>query len=377
VLMDKRYQVFVSSTYEDLREERAQVMQALLELDCIPSGMELFPAADEDQWTLIKEVIDDCDYYMVIVGGRYGSLHSSGNSYTQLEYEYALSRRKPTIAFLHQNPADIPSGKTESSDEGRQKLEIFRQLAQSKAVKYWSSPLDLGAKVSRSVSQLIKKHPAAGWIRAGNAAEAAAPEILRLRRRIDDLQGQLEGARYQPPEGSEALAQGQDKYKLNFQVEFVDSAGEVVWENEYWEEESWNVIFGIIAPHIIDQATEKEVERALENGFRPYLEKIADTEEEFLAEKWEVRPELKRIHLENDDLKTIIVQFRALGLIERDDRKRSARDLDTYWTLTPLGDQTMTSLRAIRRKKIGQEARLDEDHLGSVSSKQNSKEEQP
>jgi hypothetical protein len=69
--MDKRYQVFISSTYADLLEERQEVIQALLELDCIPAGMELFPAASEDQWTLIKKVIDDCDYYMAIVAGRY------------------------------------------------------------------------------------------------------------------------------------------------------------------------------------------------------------------------------------------------------------------------------------------------------------------
>jgi hypothetical protein len=59
-----RYQVFVSSTYRDLQQERQQVMQALLELDCIPAGMELFPATDDDQWTLIKKVIDNSDYYV-------------------------------------------------------------------------------------------------------------------------------------------------------------------------------------------------------------------------------------------------------------------------------------------------------------------------
>ena len=80
--MEKRYQVFVSSTYEDLREERQEVMHALLELDCIPSGMELFPAANEDQWTLIKKVIDECDYYLIISGGPYGSLGPAGLSYT-------------------------------------------------------------------------------------------------------------------------------------------------------------------------------------------------------------------------------------------------------------------------------------------------------
>ena len=55
--MDRRYQVFVSSTYEDLHEERREVMQALLALDCIPTGMELFPAADDDSWTHIQRFI--------------------------------------------------------------------------------------------------------------------------------------------------------------------------------------------------------------------------------------------------------------------------------------------------------------------------------
>lgn len=71
--METRYQVFVSSTYEDLKAERQEVMHALLELDCIPAGMELFPAANEDQWSLIKKVIKECDYYIVISAGRYGS----------------------------------------------------------------------------------------------------------------------------------------------------------------------------------------------------------------------------------------------------------------------------------------------------------------
>ena len=92
--MDKRYQVFVSSTYEDLNAERQEVMQALLELDCMPAGMELFPAANDDQWTLIKRVIDDCDYYIVIIGGRYGSIGPEGISYTQMEYAYAVSQAR-------------------------------------------------------------------------------------------------------------------------------------------------------------------------------------------------------------------------------------------------------------------------------------------
>jgi hypothetical protein len=78
--MDKRHQVFVSSTFTDLIEERREVIQTLMQMDCIPAGMELFPAADEEQWAFIRKVIDDCDYYILIVGGRYGSTTAEGIS---------------------------------------------------------------------------------------------------------------------------------------------------------------------------------------------------------------------------------------------------------------------------------------------------------
>src|SRR5580704_15967857 len=71
----KRYQVFVSSKYADLKEERSKVIQTIMELDCIPAGMEIFPAIDDEQFNFIKKIIDDCDYYILIIGGRYGTIH--------------------------------------------------------------------------------------------------------------------------------------------------------------------------------------------------------------------------------------------------------------------------------------------------------------
>src|SRR4051794_40626696 len=111
--MNRRYQVFVSSTVIDLSEERLEVMKALLELDCIPCGMEYFPAASEESWTYVASLIDQCDYYVVIVGGRYGSMTGDGISFTQKEYLYALSRDIPCLAFIHAHPEDLPVKKTE------------------------------------------------------------------------------------------------------------------------------------------------------------------------------------------------------------------------------------------------------------------------
>ncbi|TOG86024.1 hypothetical protein CGI95_21735, partial [Vibrio parahaemolyticus] len=114
--MNKRYQVFVSSTFADLKEERKLVIQTLMEMDCIPAGMELFPAIDEEQWQFIKSIIDDCDYYLIIVGGRYGSIALDGISYTEKEYDYAIEKGMKVIALVHENPDSIPAGNTDQND---------------------------------------------------------------------------------------------------------------------------------------------------------------------------------------------------------------------------------------------------------------------
>ena len=94
---DKRYQIFISSTFRDLIAERQAVLKAVLELNHMPAGMELFPAADDSAWQLIQDVIDGSDYYVLIVGGRYGSLDKEGLGYTEKEYDYAVAMKKPVI----------------------------------------------------------------------------------------------------------------------------------------------------------------------------------------------------------------------------------------------------------------------------------------
>src|SRR5581483_1784737 len=95
-----KYQIFVSSTYSDLKEERDQVIKAVLEMGHIPVGMEMFSAADEEQWRIISRYIDESDYYVVIVAHRLGSLTPEGPSYTRKEYEYARSKGVPCLGFL-------------------------------------------------------------------------------------------------------------------------------------------------------------------------------------------------------------------------------------------------------------------------------------
>ncbi|MCX6981231.1 MAG: DUF4062 domain-containing protein [Verrucomicrobia bacterium] len=175
--LQRRYQVFVSSTFEDLRDERRQVIQALLETKCIPTGMELFPAAPEQQWDLIKRVIDDCDYYIVIIAGRYGSRARSGKSYTEMEFDYAVSRGKSVIGFFHEDPESLPGTKLEKSEEAQRRLAVFSRKVRKRICKPWKTADGLASAVKSAMLNAIEHDPKAGWMRAPQtlAVELAKP----------------------------------------------------------------------------------------------------------------------------------------------------------------------------------------------------------
>lgn len=341
--MDKRFQVFVSSTFKDLEAERQEVMHALLELDCMPAGMELFPAANETQWNLIKKVIDECDYYILILAGRYGSISPEGLSYTEMEYRYALSINKPTIAFIHRDPGKIIADKTEASTEGKEKLLEFRILVEQKLCKHWDTPQELGSVVSRSLIQLIKSTPAIGWMRANELADRdATMELLQLRRRVEELQSELAKSRMSAPKEAEGLAQGNEKHSLrfSFRAQNIDDYTSSTWTSKF--NPTWNELFSAAAPIMIHEASEDKLKSAL-NAF---VEE--HNVERLLENKKLARYELRAFNLHTADFQTVKIQLRALGLITKSEKARSVKDAGTYWTLTPYGDEVMTRLRAIR-----------------------------
>lgn len=190
--MEKKYQVFISSTYRDLVEERFEVMQTLLSFGCMPAGMELFPAANESQWNFIKRIIDESDYYLIIVAGKYGSISpDSGISYTRMEYEYAVETKKPILRFLVENLDTLAQDKIEKDAKINKKLLEFRDLMRKNNLcRYYKNPKDLALQVSLSIKQLIDMHPATGWIPATIMSKLSerSDEIVDF----DDIKTQLE-----------------------------------------------------------------------------------------------------------------------------------------------------------------------------------------
>jgi len=339
--MDRRHQVFISSTFADLKEERREIIHSLLEMDCIPAGMEMFPAANEDQMTLIKGVIDQCDYYLVVIGGRYGSMSAEGISYTEQEYDYAVAEGIPVMGFVPSEPDAIPQGKTDKSDHAAQKLAAFQAKVQTRVTKDYKNAEDLGGKVARGLSQLRKAHPRPGWVRGDQAmTPETRTEIAELKAEVERLKRVL--AEESMPDEVAVLdtsfQHGSDPVKLSwiFESGYPHSRKRVEQSTSY----TWDEIIKAIGPYMVDEASETQLRNAIDTYVAQDIYKKNT--------KWptELNPSFE---LSTATWGMVLTQLRALKIITVGTKKRSTTDKDTYLKLTKAGDDYLVALHAIKR----------------------------
>lgn len=197
--ISKRLQVFVSSTFTDLIEERQAAVEAILTAGHIPAGMELFTAGDQSQMDVIKQWIDESDVYLLIVGGRYGSVEpTSGKSYTQLEYEYALAKDKPLFACVI-NDAALEANVREHGTaiiemDNTQKMKDFRSRVLTRTVRFWDDCKDIKITIGETLSHFSRREDLVGWVRTTDQANipALADEVARLSKENAELRSRLE-----------------------------------------------------------------------------------------------------------------------------------------------------------------------------------------
>jgi len=170
-----RLQVFVSSTFIDLREERQAAVEAILSAGHVPAGMELFAAGDESQMEVIRQWIDESDVFLLILGGRYGSIEpKSGKSYIHLEYEHALSKGKPLFACVIADAALQNSSTKNGFSENAEQIGAFRDLVKSKMVEFWEDPKDIKLAIHKKLGELARRKDLVGWVRADQEANLPA-----------------------------------------------------------------------------------------------------------------------------------------------------------------------------------------------------------
>jgi hypothetical protein len=325
----KKYQVFVSSTYTDLREERHRVIQTLMEMDCIPSGMELFPAADEEQWAFIRKVIDDCDYYLLLVGGRYGSLSPDGLSFTEKEFDYAVERDIRIVALLHEQPEEISLAKSEATPELRQRLDDFRSKVRTgRLVRTWRKSEDLPGLVATSLSKTITTYPALGWVRSNEAGDPSIlAELNELRKERDRLQGLVKGLQtINPAAPSFALAGLDETVSLRGTYWFA-SAGRSEWQTKI----KWRELFALIAPLLIGHPIDSSVQDFLAKHFAEQKHPLASSPA-----------------INTQDYFTIRTHLSALKLVSVDYTSTTSGGAGLFWMLTKSGQSLLIESRAVR-----------------------------
>lgn len=346
--MERRYQVFVSSTYTDLIDERREVIQALLEMECLPAGMELFPATNQSQWELIAQTIDDSDYYVVVVGGRYGSLGPEGVSYTEQEFDYAVSTGMPILGFVHSDPDNLPRPKTEVDPDGYAKLSAFREKVKQNPIRFYTSPEDLGGKVSRSLTIARTKNPREGWVRGRFAmTPEVQTQLAELRAEIAEQQSIRSQKATAVPDD---LANGEDVYEIQVTIDYYtkEEAQKRTYERRKSSVDlgvsvSWSEILSGIGHGLMDEASEPALHKTL-SSFA--FDAWAEDPPARIAKDWGQYSDC-RIH--NQSVTDILIQLFALGYIQRGTRKRPIADQKKYWALTTSGQDALLKLRAIRK----------------------------
>lgn len=196
--MKKRLQVFVSSTYLDLVEERQSAVSAILKSGHIPAGMELFTAGDQSQWKIIERWIDESDVYMLILGGRYGSVEpKSGLSYTELEYNYALETGKPLFAVVINDAALDQKIQKEGASviekEHPAELKAFKEKVLSNMSSFFDDEKDIRLCVLESLPEIAATRSLNGWISGSEVPDTKSlvDEISRLTKEKGDLTNEM------------------------------------------------------------------------------------------------------------------------------------------------------------------------------------------
>jgi hypothetical protein len=328
--MQKKYQVFVSSTYTDLKDERQEVIRAILELGHIPLGMELFPASDDEQFSYITKVIDECDYYLLIIGGRYGSVDETGLSYTEKEYNYAYEKGLPILAFVHDDIDSIPFGRVDAAPEKAQRLKDFTsKISARRLVNLWRDRETLKSKVIISLTKAFSDAPGIGWVRANTAAnEDILGQVVSLRNEIDDLKSENARLHAQLIPQVPNIAPLTNTFEIKFRFSSIRSSEPGLIRRKI--DLPWDTIFATVGPAFFKPATDDNIKRLIIS---------------LLSERV---PDGYSFVVHESCLATIKIQLVALGFLGIYEAEKVGGGIMEFLKLTDLGKRTLIEIMAVR-----------------------------
>jgi len=327
--MSSKYQIFVSSTYNDLKDHRDLVIKAVLEMDHIPVGMEMFSAADEEQWSIIQRQIDQSDYYVLIMANRYGSVTQENISFTEKEYDYARAQGIPCLAFVLDSLAPWPSNFTDTERSQVLALNKFREKVKLKPVSFWKSNEDLYGKCSIALMKAFIAYPREGWIRASKYSDVKTTnELARLSAENAQLRSVVD-AKNEVEEKEAIIRNAIRTLQANKRPLHIWKKNATAYELA--KTTSLFELFHSLAPELI---IENSV--AYMSNFAALI--VGD------LKSGEYRTEFP---VPSNSVKEWMVDFSTLGLVKPSSREKPVGDKDEYWTLTEQGVAALSLIRLV------------------------------
>jgi len=289
--------------------------------------MEMFSAADEEQWQIIARQIDDIDYYVIVVAHRYGSMTPDGVGYTEKEYDYAVSKGVPILGFVIDDSAPWPQDKIDNDAQIRSKLIDFKIKIKSRLIQFWKTKEELHSRVSISLMKAITANPRTGWVRAD---EITGPEVMK---ELTRLSGENAKFRTRIEELQRTVSGHEDEARRIIKILSTNSRHFSVRKTKEWENAkkftlSLGDIFQYCAPNLINENTNLGVAKDI-------ALKLVGTG---YFQNWPIGSNITT---------DILADFSSLDLIEPSKKKHSVKDTDDYWSLTKLGKQVLKEFRKV------------------------------
>ena len=143
--------VFISSTFEDLQEERKEIQNLVNRFpETTFVGMEHFGARDETPLETSLQELDGCHLYVGIFGGRYGSGIT--------EREHLRAQEKGLPSRIYWKRSDGISAETGESAEQQQLRESLRKrLHERHTVQVFDSTARLIAAVAADLHRFLSE----------------------------------------------------------------------------------------------------------------------------------------------------------------------------------------------------------------------------
>ncbi len=341
-MSEKRYHVYIStSVWDDVKPERLKLENTLLNLGVFP--WEFNEPRTSLNTALARRQIDDCDYVIFLLGGRYGDLSASGISYMHLDFLYAMNKQKNIISFVDAHPEKRLEAERENDPEMLKKFSAFREQLQRDSHHYaeYKNNVELERITRNTFAKAIVETPALGWTRPRNS-DVLQNEIQRLRQKIAKLEESLVQARHEVHENTVkdiASDPEAEKVAIGYRAHaYQDGNLKDIYPQR---DMTWMELFYVLAPNFVEPTLESHFQRILNQ----YLESTAlDDAREILPRAHAV----SRTQIDARSLQQIKLQMKWNNWIIPQSKSTSSSRV--YWELTPEGQHILSESKAKKAK---------------------------